>query len=53
MLPIDFAVLKGNLEITCTLLEQNASSGKTSTRIVAAARFDIFGLVSAFCGHGK
>jgi len=53
MLPLDVAVLKGNLEITRILLEHNASSGKSSTHIVAAARFGFVDLLQRFVAMGE
>jgi ankyrin repeat protein len=48
MLPLDVAILKGNMEITRILLERNATSGKSSTHIVSAARFGFVDLLQLF-----
>ena len=52
MFPLDVAVLKGNKQITRILLERNARSAKTSTHIVAAAKFGFLDWLKRFVVKG-
>jgi len=53
MRPLDFAVQKGNMQITRILLERNASSEKSSVYIVAAAMFGFLDLFQHFLAMGE